>query len=103
MQLVEEWPQLLVSHAQLPKMSELFAVELVIEVCQRPDDRVQLFAEAFVEQMKKNIAESDQLTWMSLTDPLDRAMRLTEFEQRACKSVNHVIRAVFSIRLYEYY
>jgi hypothetical protein len=159
MQLVEKWRQLLVSHTKLPKMSELFAVELVVEVCQQPDDRVQLltetlpifgpnkpptakevtiltklfedaipntiekgvaatipkipndyfvshfsqaFQDAFVVQLKKNIVESQKLTWMSLTDPLDRAVRLTELVQLEGKSVIRIVRAMFSKRPNEY-
>ncbi|KAH8080781.1 hypothetical protein HD553DRAFT_344557 [Filobasidium floriforme] len=138
MQLVERWRQLLVSDAELPKMSELFAVELVVEVCQQSVDKVQLLTEtlpvfvadkpptadqvttltklfeyaipntvekgvaatipnipndffvshtspafqtAFMVELKKHIEESQQQIWMSLTDHLDRATRLTELVQ----------------------
>jgi hypothetical protein len=154
MQLVEEWRQLLISHAELPKMSELFAVELVVEVCQQPDDRVQLlsetlpvfgpdkaptakevttltklfedaipntiekgvaarvpeipdeifsfsrfsqaFQDAFVDELKKHIAESQKPIWKSLTDHLDRATRLTELVQLKGKFTIQIVRAMFS-------
>lgn len=160
MQLVEEWRQLLISHAKLPEMSELFAVELVVEVCQQPDDRVQLltetlpvfapdkpptarevtiltklfedaipntiekgvaarvpeipdeifsfshfsqaFQDAFVVELKKNVVESQKPIWMSLTDPLDRAMRLTQLVQLKGKSVINIVGAMFSKRPYGY-
>jgi hypothetical protein len=159
MQLVEGWRQLLVSHAKLPKMSELFAVELVVEVCQQSDDKVQLLTEtlpvfdadkppsadevttltklfenaipntiekgvaatipnipndffvshfspafqtAFMVELKKNIVESQKQIWMSLTDHLDRAVRLTELVQQEGKSVIRIVRAMFSKRPYGY-
>jgi hypothetical protein len=60
------------------------------------------FQTAFMVELKKNIVESQKPIWMSLTDPLDRAMRLSQLVQLKGKSVINIVGAMFSKRPYGY-